>query len=379
VQDVQDFSNQAVARTVFTSWRSLKNNADEIAASSSLMVRLGRLEEAIASQEARLDTVEQRVDCLNVEGDILRGADDVNSKSNSNESSSGLEESNVDASTAECRCLECGGTLRLDLAAQHALECGAEYNSTAERAPDSNGLLLHAPRSETFSAPRRQRCCLQGHALHQYFTPTGGFVCDGCGTGHRPPSSSMFGCRACNFDLCLFCLRPNPEADHASAAAGEEVWAYVPHSPVAGREPISESDTPSSHFGVSSVSQMFSPPVASDGKASNNFNAYPELASGASAGADRTMPSPLLSPGTMPRPVFAPRGKWCRAVVVRAAKPNVDASAFGSGQTSRDDGNGGHQEESDESSRNAAAAARCDVAVLLHYLAEVHGPSERTV
>jgi hypothetical protein len=86
------------------------------------------------------------------------------------------------------------------------------------------------------------------------------------------------------------------------------------------------------------------------------------------------LPPPL--PPRLPPPGVAPPGQWCRAVVVRPAMRGLpgDSNGHTLDRDSRDgrDGNG-------DSSGAAAARARADLAVLLHYLAEVHGPTECTV
>lgn len=43
------------------------------------------------------------------------------------------------------------------------------------------------------------------HELDEFRTPNCRFACDACLKDHLPAWSRMFGCRACNFDLCPQC------------------------------------------------------------------------------------------------------------------------------------------------------------------------------
>ena len=48
--------------------------------------------------------------------------------------------------------------------------------------------------------------CPAGHALTAFVTPSARFNCDGpCGRRNLVPGSSMYSCRACDFDLCALC------------------------------------------------------------------------------------------------------------------------------------------------------------------------------
>jgi hypothetical protein len=47
--------------------------------------------------------------------------------------------------------------------------------------------------------------CAEGHTLKQFQTPHSGFCCDTCKT-YLPQGANLFGCRTCDFDVCVECI-----------------------------------------------------------------------------------------------------------------------------------------------------------------------------
>ena len=47
--------------------------------------------------------------------------------------------------------------------------------------------------------------CSAGHGLIRFKTPRDGFGCDICGSQSVPTDTVMYGCRECNYDICISC------------------------------------------------------------------------------------------------------------------------------------------------------------------------------
>lgn len=62
------------------------------------------------------------------------------------------------------------------------------------------------------------------HRLFKFLTQSN-FVCDGC-QGKFPPSTVMYGCRVCNYDLCVDCFYNQDVVDWS--AAGDEEFEAIP-------------------------------------------------------------------------------------------------------------------------------------------------------
>eukprot|EP01084_Bolivina_argentea_P161161 280580_1 len=57
------------------------------------------------------------------------------------------------------------------------------------------------------------RNCPGKHGLKRFRTPTRGFGCDGCQERPYPKDAVLFGCRACNYDLCYLCFNRSGDVD----------------------------------------------------------------------------------------------------------------------------------------------------------------------
>ena len=68
------------------------------------------------------------------------------------------------------------------------------------------------------------RACPRGHALGSFLTPNCSFSCDGDGCTQRrlPPGTVMYGCRACNYDLCWDCFIVAGDSGSGSVAAAPD-------------------------------------------------------------------------------------------------------------------------------------------------------------
>lgn len=53
-----------------------------------------------------------------------------------------------------------------------------------------------------------EECCPSGHRLQSFVTSCGGANCDACGRRPIPLGKTMWGCRTCNYDKCWNCYRP---------------------------------------------------------------------------------------------------------------------------------------------------------------------------
>ena len=60
--------------------------------------------------------------------------------------------------------------------------------------------------------PLKEGQCPGKHTLAEFEAPTGTYCCDACGGG-QPANATLFGCRVCDYDLCLSCARPLAEAE----------------------------------------------------------------------------------------------------------------------------------------------------------------------
>eukprot|EP00411_Alexandrium_monilatum_P107923 CAMPEP_0175771286 /NCGR_PEP_ID=MMETSP0097-20121207/71945_1 /TAXON_ID=311494 /ORGANISM="Alexandrium monilatum, Strain CCMP3105" /LENGTH=496 /DNA_ID=CAMNT_0017081583 /DNA_START=1 /DNA_END=1487 /DNA_ORIENTATION=+ len=70
--------------------------------------------------------------------------------------------------------------------------------------------------------------CPQRHVLYPFATYDGDFECDGCDRGQKP-GRVMFGCRQCDYDLCVKCAerawRAVPPELEGGATRGPAAWA----------------------------------------------------------------------------------------------------------------------------------------------------------
>ena len=76
---------------------------------------------------------------------------------------------------------------------------------------ETNKKELKATRGEPseikmVSASSLRKTCKSGHTLHEFSTPHSRFTCDGC-NAQQGQGTYMFGCRACDFDLCMQCSK----------------------------------------------------------------------------------------------------------------------------------------------------------------------------
>ena len=84
---------------------------------------------------------------------------------------------------------------------------GAEPNNDdsadikTDSADSDGGLLSEAKHGS--GAPNKT--CPNGHTLTRFSTPLSSFFCDGCGESGLAEGSTMYGCHACNHDLCSCC------------------------------------------------------------------------------------------------------------------------------------------------------------------------------
>ena len=74
--------------------------------------------------------------------------------------------------------------------------------------------------------------CPAGHTPSQFSTPIGGYGCDVCEES-VPKGTNMFGCDACQWDMCNDC------AQKVKAEVGSDaVEEAAPHLPLAEEEPV---------------------------------------------------------------------------------------------------------------------------------------------
>jgi hypothetical protein len=68
------------------------------------------------------------------------------------------------------------------------------------------------------AAARVVRCCLEAHPLVGFTASASGWACSGpCGRTFNKPGKVLFGCRACDFDLCRSCVKTSALIKEAAA------------------------------------------------------------------------------------------------------------------------------------------------------------------
>ncbi|CAM9350263.1 unnamed protein product, partial [Heterosigma akashiwo] len=102
---------------------------------------------------------------------------------------------------------------------------------------DSNGVETpHISRRNLFGLigqeEEKKKNCKGEHGLEPFPTPIDGWYCSGCfeKTGAQtgvPKDTIFYGCRQCNYDLCVSCMDPPPPP----GGGEEEEGPSAPNAP----------------------------------------------------------------------------------------------------------------------------------------------------
>ena len=108
-----------------------------------------------------------------------------------------------------------GHTMRLPLGASISLDMHGDHYIHAQ--------VLHQfstrPPAPDINVSRRTVDCPAGHGLLRFSTPRSGFTCDRCRCAQKA-NSTMFGCRACDYDACAQCFEYGQQQVCASSTPG---------------------------------------------------------------------------------------------------------------------------------------------------------------